>query len=86
MRAELVYIATNAVIGRAMAHAVSCQPLSAEARVRAPVSPCGISGGRSDTGTGFSPSSSVFFCQYYSTVFIHIHHLGMNDRPVGGRS
>jgi hypothetical protein len=35
-----------------MAQAVSSRPLTAEARV----SPCGICGGRSDTGTGFSSS------------------------------
>jgi hypothetical protein len=45
--------------GRAMAEAVSRRPLSAEARVRALVSPYGICGGQSGTGTGFSSSSSV---------------------------
>jgi hypothetical protein len=54
--------------GRAMAQAVSRWPLTSEARVRARVDPCGICGGQSGTGTGFSPSSSVFPCQYHSTV------------------
>jgi hypothetical protein len=45
--------------GRAMAQAVSRRPLIAEARVRARVNPCGICGGQSGTGTGFSTSSSV---------------------------
>jgi hypothetical protein len=39
-----------------MAQAVSLQPLTAEARVRSQVSPCGICGGQCGTGTGFSPS------------------------------
>jgi hypothetical protein len=38
--------------------------LTAEARVRALVNSCGICGGQSYTGTGFSRSSSVFPCQY----------------------
>jgi hypothetical protein len=46
--------------------AVSRRPLTAEARVRSRVSPCGICGGQSGTGTGFSPSTSVFPCQFYS--------------------
>jgi hypothetical protein len=49
--------------GRAMAQAVSRRPPTAEARV----SPCGICGGQSGTGTGFSPSTSVFPCQFHST-------------------
>jgi hypothetical protein len=46
-----------------MAQAVSRRPLTAEARV----SPCGICGGQNGTGTGFSPSTSVFPCQFHST-------------------
>jgi hypothetical protein len=51
----------------AMAQAVSSRPLSAEARVRSRVSPCGNCGGQSGTWTGFSPSTSVFSCQFHST-------------------
>jgi hypothetical protein len=46
-------------MGRAMAQAVRRRPLTAEARVRVRVNPCGICGGQSGTGTGFSPGSSV---------------------------
>jgi hypothetical protein len=54
-------------LGRAMAQAVSRRPPTAEAQVRFWVSPCGICGGQSGTGTGFSPSSSVFSYQFHST-------------------
>jgi hypothetical protein len=47
-----------------MAQVVSRRPLTAEARVRARVNPCGICGGQSGTATDFSPSSSVLPCQY----------------------
>jgi hypothetical protein len=57
----------SARFGRAMAQAVSRKPPTAEARVRSRVSPCGICVGRSGTGTGFSPSTSVFPCQFHST-------------------
>jgi hypothetical protein len=51
----------------AMAPAVSRRPLTAEARVRSRISPCGICGGQSGTGTGVSTSTSVFPCQFHST-------------------
>jgi hypothetical protein len=61
------------VLGRAMAQVVSHRPLTAEARVRTWVNPCGICGGQSGTGTGFSLSSSVFPSIYHSTVALQTH-------------
>jgi hypothetical protein len=72
-----------------MAQAVSRRPLTAVPRVRSRVSPCGICGGQSGTGIGFSPSTSVFPCQFHSTgaplhektliVFI----TGLHNKPQG---
>jgi hypothetical protein len=56
-----------------MAQVVSRRPLTVEARVRARFNPCGICGGKSGTGTIFSPRSPVFSCQYYSTVALQTH-------------
>jgi hypothetical protein len=75
-----------------MAQAVSHRPLTAEARARSRVSPCGICGGQSGNGTGFSPSTSVFPCQFHSTgAPLHrktkrkTNHLitGLHNKPQG---
>jgi hypothetical protein len=59
-----------------MAQAVSCWPLTPEARVHTQVSPYGICGGQSDTVIGFSLSSLGFACQYHSTMALHSHISG----------
>jgi hypothetical protein len=73
-----------------MAEAVSRRPLTAKARVRSRVSPCGICGGQSGTGTGVSPSTSVFPCQFHSTGAplklksrkpLIIFLIGLNNKP-----
>jgi hypothetical protein len=46
---------------------VSRRPVIAEGRVRSQASPCGIFGLQSDTGTGFSPRTSIRRSQYHST-------------------
>jgi hypothetical protein len=83
----------NPPLGPAMAQAVSRRPPTAEARVRSRVSPCGICGGQSGTGTVFSPSSSVFPCQFHSTgapllgkgqkIIIFIFIIGLHNKPHG---
>jgi hypothetical protein len=62
---------------RAMAQVVSRRPLTAEARVRARVNPCGICGGQSGTGTGSFPSPSVF------PVNISFHRRSPNSYHLG---
>jgi hypothetical protein len=58
---------------RAMAQAVSRRPLTAEAWVRARLSPRGIYNGQRDTGTCFSSISSIFSPEYHPIVVIHTH-------------
>jgi hypothetical protein len=70
-----------------MAQAVSRRPVTAEERVRARVSPCGICGGQSRTGIKCSPSSSVFACQYHLTWALFSYIMWETSfRPVSGRS
>jgi hypothetical protein len=56
-----------------MTQAVRRQSLTTEVRFRAGVSPCGICGGESGTGTCFDPCSLAFPCQYHSTMAFHTH-------------
>jgi hypothetical protein len=58
--------------------------LTADTWVHARVIPCGIYGGHIGTGQDFSPSSSVFRCQYHSTVDLHtqISSGGVKNRPL----
>ena len=63
-----IFTDTNKMFhGHALAQVVSCQPLTAEAWVHSQASLCGICGGQSGIGTGFSPNTVVFPCQYRST-------------------
>jgi hypothetical protein len=57
-----------------MVEAVSDWPLTAEVQDQFQANLRGICGGQSDIGKGFSLSTLVFLCQYYSTEwFIFIH-------------
>jgi hypothetical protein len=69
-------------VGYAIAQAVTRRLLTAETRISAQVSPCGICGWQSGTGTGFSPSPSDFPCQYRYTAapYSLIYHLGDGQR------
>jgi hypothetical protein len=74
-----------------MAQAVSRRPLNAEARFRSRVIPCGIWRGQSGTGTGFTPSTSVFPCKFHSTITpldgktkkLIIFITGLHNKPQG---
>jgi hypothetical protein len=70
-------------LGRAMAQTVSCRPLTAEARFRSRISPFGICGGQSGTGTGsfseyfgFPQSMSFHRCSITrkNEKIDHLHH------------
>jgi hypothetical protein len=78
-----------------MAQAVSRRPPTAETRIRSQVSLCGICVGQNGTGTGSSPSTSVFPCQFHSTgaplhgkmkkliIFLFIFITGLHKKPQG---
>jgi hypothetical protein len=54
-----------------MAQAVSRRPLTAESRVRFRISPYGICGGQSGTGTGFSPEYFGFPLSNFIPPVLH---------------
>jgi hypothetical protein len=55
------------LLGRALSQAVSRRSVTAEARVQSQASLCGVCGASGDTGTGLSPSTLVYSCQYRYT-------------------
>jgi hypothetical protein len=80
--------------GRAMAQAVSRRPPTAEARFQSRVSPCGICGGQSGTGTvfpeyfGFPLSISFHRCSITRKrakiiIIIVIFIIGLHNKPQG---
>jgi hypothetical protein len=64
----VVQSACTSGLVRAMTEAVCRQPLTAEGRVRSPVSPSEICSGQSGIGSGFSSEYLIFPCQYHSTT------------------
>jgi hypothetical protein len=70
-----------------MAQVVSYRLLTAEARVRTRLNPCGICGVQSGTRADISPNSSVLPRQYYFTVALHPHIIwDMNSMSASGSS
>jgi hypothetical protein len=75
-----------------MAQAISRRPLTAEAQVQSRVIPCGICGGQSGTGTGFSPRVLRFSPVNFIPPLLHykqkgktliIFITGLHNKPQG---
>jgi hypothetical protein len=71
---------TNSEIGSAVAQAITCQIITGVIRVRSWGSLCWICGGQSGTGSGVSPSTSIFRChlswhQWPIFVFINLQSM-----------
>jgi len=64
------------ILGHVMAHVVSCQPCKTKFQIQSQAGPFWIYNRKSDTVSGFSPSTSDFPCQYHSAIapysFIHL--------------
>jgi len=63
-----------------MVQAVSRLPLATDTKARCHVRPCEIYGRKNGAGTSFSPSTSVFPCQYPSTILILLYVLHLPGR------
>jgi hypothetical protein len=64
-----------------MALTISHRPVSAEGRVRSRVCQCGICGGQSGTGTGFSPSISALHYKEKRKKKLIIFITGLHNQP-----
>jgi hypothetical protein len=73
------------VEGRAMAQALYRWAVIAEAGVLFPAAPRVVYGGQSGTGEGFSPGTSVFPSQFYSTstAYCAIYLIPSRLREIG---
>jgi len=56
------------LLGCVMAQLISRHPPTTETWAQSQASVCGICGGKSDIGTGFTTSTWVFSCPYCSTI------------------
>jgi hypothetical protein len=84
---KVTFHLTKDTLGRAMAQVVGRQPLTTETGVCTRVSPCGICGGQSSTGTGFTLSSGFYPINIIpSWLSKLIYHVGKNNKPTGGHS
>ena len=72
--------------GSAMTQAVGWRPITVKAWVWSQVSPSEICSGQNDNVSGFSPSTSVFPCQYHSTNAPYHHPLHVLTRSTNGWS
>jgi hypothetical protein len=70
---EVIWVSIFSYSGHAMAQAVSRWPLTMEARVHTWVSPCGICGWQSGTGTGFSLRVIRFSPVNINPPLLHTH-------------
>ena len=56
---DIIHEIRDGSLGRAVVQAVGVRSITEDARIQSQVSPCGIFGGQSGTGAGFSSSTSV---------------------------
>jgi hypothetical protein len=73
-------------VGRAMAHAISHRPLTAEGRVRGWASPCGICDGQCDPGTDSKLFGLHLSASVHTVFMLMFIILGMDNKLVGVRS